>query len=392
MQEPGTSPLLSPVQRRIVAAGITTLAAICLIAFALAFFVVLQRFVLTFQNVFLPLAISAILATLLRPIISACESRTRLSRLQSILLLYFLVLLVLGIAVTFLLPIAIDQITEFVEEFPILRENFLNFLQTRTPRVWEWLQDKLGKSPQAYFQQLAIEHAPTLQKFIQSISSEIGNFGKFVGTMSGKIAAYSIIPVYLFFLLNSNGNVWNHLDQQLDFLPRERKEDLIFLARQFSEILVSFFRGQILIGLLLGIVLAIGFELVGLKFGILLGITLGLLNIIPYLGTMLGLLTVLPLAYFQDGGGSSLVASCAIVFIAGQLLTDYVFTPRIMGNKTGMGPMLIIFSIFFWGVALNGIMGMILAIPLSAFFLVFWRLARERYLPLLASGNQHEAT
>ena len=87
-------------------------------------------------------------------------------------------------------------------------------------------------------------------------------------------------------------------------------------------------------------------------------------------------------------GGTFLVMLCLIVFGVGQLLTDYVFTPKIMGNRTGMGPMLIIFSIFFWGVALGGIMGMILAIPLTAFFLVFWRLARECYLPALMSTKE----
>jgi len=141
----------------------------------------------------------------------------------------------------------------------------------------------------------------------------------------------------------------------------------------------------VIIGLLLGLVLAIGFGLVGLKFGIFLGLILGLLNIIPYLGTMIGLITVLPLAYLQDEGGPVLVGLSLVVFIIGQLLTDYLFTPRIMGDKTGMSPMLIIFSVFFWGAALGGILGMILAIPLTAFFLVFWRLAREKYLPALTA-------
>ena len=107
---------------------------------------------------------------------------------------------------------------------------------------------------------------------------------------------------------------------------------------------------------------------------------------------MLGILTVLPIAYLQEGGGLSTIVYCAIVFLIGQLLTDYLFTPKIMGNKTGMSPMMIIFSIFFWGVALGGIMGMILAIPLTAFFLVFWRLVRERYLPALTSKDEEAAT
>ena len=182
--------------------------------------------------------------------------------------------------------------------------------------------------------------------------------------------------------------MWNDVEGQLSFLPTDRREDLVFLARQFSGILIAFFRGQILIGLLLGLVLAAGFALVGLKFGILLGLFLGLLNIIPYLGTMIGILTVLPMAYYQDGGGMPLIGLCALVFLVGQILTDYVFTPRIMGDKTGMGPMLIIVSIFFWGTALGGILGMVLAIPLTAFFLVFWRLAREKYLPALITHKK----
>ena len=392
MSGPEPSSLLSPVQKRIIAAGATALAAVCLVATSLALFLFLQRFLITFKSVFLPLAIAAIIATLLRPIITASESHTRLSRTQSIVLLYLLVLLALGVSATFLLPIAISQTTALIQEFPVLRENFLNFVQTYAPQIWEWAQKELGESPQAYLQALTIDNAQTLQRILQSLLSEIGNVGNVIGSIFGKAAAYSIIPVYLFFLLNGRNDIWNDLDKQFGFLKEERRKDLIFLCRQFSEILVSFFRGQILIGLLLGIVLAIGFSLVGLKFGVILGLTLGLLNIIPYLGTMLGILTVLPLAYFQEGGGLYLIIFCAIVFVVGQLLTDYVFTPRIMGNRTGMGPMLIMFSIFFWGVALGGIMGMILAIPLTAFFLVFWRLVRERYLPALMSSQEKNAS
>ena len=82
---------------------------------------------------------------------------------------------------------------------------------------------------------------------------------------------------------------------------------------------------------------------------------------------------------------------CAVVFCIGQLLCDYVFTPRVMGDRTGMSPMLIIFSIFFWGTAIGGILGMVLAIPLTAFFLVFWRLAREKSLPALTKAKLPDA-
>lgn len=381
---------LSPLQRRIVATGCTALAAVFLAAACYLLFILLREFVSVFQAVLLPLAIAAILATLLRPIITFCETRTRLNRTGGILLLFSFVLLALAVLAVYVVPAILDQTGELLRLLPSLSERLLEYLKGVAPSIWQWLNDQLGQSPKDYVQNLLQEHSGLIQSTLSKATASTGHLFGFIGGLFGTVAAYSIVPVYLFFILSGDRNVWSDLEKQLDFLPQERREDLIFLVKQFSDILIAFFRGQIIIGLLLGLVLAIGFGFIGLKFGIFLGFILGLLNIIPYLGTMLGLITVLPLAYLQEGGGPVLIGLALLVFIIGQLLTDYVFTPRIMGDKTGMGPMLIIFSVFFWGVALGGILGMILAIPLTAFFLVFWRLAREKYLPVLTSRNESQ--
>lgn len=386
MSDSDTS-LLSVSQRRIIAAGGTALAAVFLAATGYGLFVLLRAFVTGFQDVLLPLAIAAILATLLRPIIEFCESKTRLNRVGGILLLFALVTMSLLTVALFVVPPALNTAGEFLKVAPDLLTSLLEWVKALAPTMWEWLTQQLGESPQAYLMNALEGNSELLREALTRMHSSSGSILAFLGSMFGKVAAYSIIPVYLFFILNGDRNIWKDIDKQLSFLPEERRADLVFLARQFSEILVAFFRGQIIIGLLLGLVLAVGFGLAGLKFGIAVGFVLGLLNIIPYLGTMLGILTVLPIAYFQEGGGPLLIGLCALVFVIGQLLTDYVFTPRIMGDKTGMSPMLIIFSVFFWGAALGGLLGMILAIPLTAFFLVFWRLAREKYLPALTAKN-----
>ncbi|MEM8866631.1 MAG: AI-2E family transporter [Verrucomicrobiota bacterium] len=384
------SPFLSPVQRRIVAAGGTALAAMVLLAAAFFLFNILRHFVTSFQDVLLPLAIAAILATLLRPIITFFEVRARLGRTAGIIILFLLVVLSLGVSAVFVVPALLEQITAFIKEVPTIRENVLAFARDSFPSVWSWLQEQLGESPEVYLKELIESNSSTLKDALTRLQSSLSSFTGILGSIFGKVAAYSVIPIYLFFILSGDRDIWKDIEKQLSFLPDNRREDLVFLARQFSDILVAFFRGQIIIGLLLGIVLAVGFTLVGLKFGVVLGLALGLLNIIPYLGTVIGLATVLPLAYFQNEGGLPLIGWCLLVFVIGQLLTDYVFTPRVMGDKTGMGPMLIIFSIFFWGAALGGILGMVLAIPLTAFFLVFWRLAREKYLPIW-TGSQATA-
>lgn len=88
----------------------------------------------------------------------------------------------------------------------------------------------------------------------------------------------------------------------------------------------------------------------------------------------------IPLAFFQEGGGLALAFWAVVVFTVVQLIESYLLTPKIMGDQTGLHPLAIIVAIFFWGTALQGIMGMILAIPLTAFLVVFWRLAREKYI------------
>ncbi|MEO1088008.1 MAG: AI-2E family transporter, partial [Acidobacteriota bacterium] len=82
----------------------------------------------------------------------------------------------------------------------------------------------------------------------------------------------------------------------------------------------------------------------------------------------------------QPDGGLVRLAAVMVVFAIVQSIEGYVLTPRIMGERTGLHPMVIIVAIFFWGSALSGITGMILAIPLTAFLVVFWRLAREKYV------------
>ena len=168
--------------------------------------------------------------------------------------------------------------------------------------------------------------------------------------------------------------------EHLPFLKPETAKDAIHLIREFFNLIAIFFRGQILIALIQGTLFAIGFSLAGLKYGAVLGFALGFLNIVPYLGSMVGLSVCLPLAWFQTGGGATLLIVVIVIFCLVQLIEGYYLTPKIMGKATGLNPLAIIVGIFFWGTALDGILGMILAIPLTAFVVVFWRLAREKYI------------
>jgi len=179
---------------------------------------------------------------------------------------------------------------------------------------------------------------------------------------------------------------------QLSFFGADTRKDLVYLIRQFKDILEAFFRGQLLIGAMMGIGYAIGFSLSGLKFGIALGLLFGILNIVPFLGSIIGCLTAVLVAYLQPGGilesGEwNVLWGCGITFLVVQILESYWLSPKVMGDRTGLHPVVIIASVFFWGSAFGGVLGMILGIPLTAFLIVLWRLLRQKYLPASNSAS-----
>ena len=194
------------------------------------------------------------------------------------------------------------------------------------------------------------------------------------------LVGWAVFPIYFSFFLMADTIELKKLDGYLPFFKKETREDILYLLGEFLNIMVAFFRGQLVIASIQGALFAVGFSIVGLKYGAVIGITLGFLNIVPYLGNIVGLGTALPIAFFQDGGGIGRVAAVLAVVALVQAIEGYLLTPKIMGDRTGLHPVVIIIAIFFWGSALGGISGMILAIPLTAFLVVFWRLAREKYM------------
>lgn len=381
---PDVPPLLSPAQRRLVGFALTFGALVAIGGLLFLVVRMLGRFVGEFSGVLWPIATAGILALILRPVVGVLQARLRLRRLAAVVVLYgAFVLGMAGVLFAFA-PAVISQILDFFGYFPTLWKNTVGWGEQHFP---EWLAfvrkhlenpavesalNALGQQAQDLVAQLA----PSLKQ------AGAGLFGVF-----GFVAALAVVPVYLFFfLLSGSADPTRRLADHLPFLQPAHREDAVFLVREFLGIIIAFFRGQLLIGLIMGVLLATGFSFAGLRFGLALGLVVGLLNIVPYLGSILGLSVVLPLALFQPGGGVPLVAICLGVFVAVQAVEGWLLTPRIMGRQTGLHPVAIIFAIFFWGQAFGGVLGMLLAVPLTAFFVTAWRLARLKYFQPDATG------
>jgi predicted PurR-regulated permease PerM len=379
---------LSPMQRRLVSVALVVLALNMIGAFLFGVFLLLRRLVLYFSDILWPLAAAGILALLLKPLVHRLQKTLRIGRIGSIVLLYGLGVIACLLVVALVLPVLFTQAGAFINYFPSLLEELVALITPVFPDAAQWARDTLNADALR-------EHLHALldnyREILGASMPALTTLGEFLTSTFTMAAGLVIVPVYLFFFLLSDTNPLRAVDKELSFIPAGVREDAVFLAGEFARIMVAFFRGQILIGLAMGVLFAVGFSLVGLRFGAFLGIIIGILNIIPYLGSILGLLVILPLSFFQQGGGVVLLLLVLGVFIIVQLVESYFLTPKIMGRTTGLHPLTIIISIFFWGKALGGILGMILAIPLTAFFVVAWRLARKKYLTpesAQAGGNE----
>lgn len=445
-----SSSTLSDRQRRFLAFVLCFGGALALGCLFAVLVLILNKTFDLFAGVIWSLAVSGMLAILLRPIVTFFEDKLNLGRMSSILLLYLLVIGSSGSAIWFLGGEVISQTREFIgsaadwpakleakakkslppetweafsEQAEVFKEYWKDLLGPKDPALvlqlepkHQMIYDSLGIDERETFRALDSEERMDFleltevaqrKAYLGRKNLEMRNQAMEVMEKQGgqiaeksaevlksawsgllglfaKITYLAVIPIYLFYFLSSNRNFFDDLDQELSFLSDSLRQDLVFLIREFVGILVAFFRGQLLIGMLMGVGYAIGFSLSGLKFGITLGLLFGLLNVVPYLGSIVGIVTTLLVAYLQPAGIAetgqwSILVGCGLSFALVQLIESYYLTPKIMGQQTGLHPVVVMVSIFFWGTALGGILGMIFGIPLTAFFIIAWRLLCRKY-------------
>jgi len=367
---------LSSRQRATMATAVTVVSVFVILCAAGSLLWLVGAFFSTFSHVFLPLAVAGIIALILKPYYEWFHGRLKMPQPMALVAVFLAILIPIVGFGWFLGDIIIEQTSDLISKVPEWWKSGVEQAKARWPKIQELSlkYDLENRIAEAFEGKEGAVLSALRQIGSKALSAGAGIFGAL-----GSLAGWAVLPVYVaFFLLidpKARSHAWSNA--ALPFLKAETRENITYLVNEFVEIIVAFFRGQFVIAFMQGILFALGFAIVGLNYGLIIGLLLGFLNIIPYLGSIVGLSVALPLALFQGSGGWSMVVGVLIVFAIVQTIEGYVLTPRIMGEQTGLHPMVIIIAIFFWGSALNGITGMILAIPLTAFFVVFWRLLQE---------------
>lgn len=213
----------------------------------------------------------------------------------------------------------------------------------------------------------------TGQRWLSIGSSKI--FG-FLGLVLGMI----MVPIYLFFFLKDSASIREHWHEYVPLRASRFKTELVSTLQEINGYLISFFRGQVVVGVIDGILVGIALFFFDLPYALLIGVFMAILGIIPYIGNILCLIPACIIGYLHAQTASPFglepwpyVGFVVLIFAGVQQINSLFTAPKIVGDSVGLHPLTVIFSMLFWSLVLGGFVGALLAVPLSASVKVIFR-------------------
>lgn len=322
------------------------------------------------ESVTLPLLLALLLAYCFDPAVRRLEGRG-IPRWAGVLLVFVMLTLVLGGFAAFLVPAVRGEIQTIQKALPSYAEGLYHALPAT------WLQH-LGISGQGELQPLLGKLLAGVKNLSFDVVNQVAVFVSraFSSTIGFMIAVlgYLIIPVYLFYLLLDFDRFHAGL---LGLVPPRFRERLVALGREVDQVLGAFLRGQLSVCLILAVLYSIGLLFIGIDLALVIGIFSGLAFIIPYLGTIFGIVVAgtMAVAKYHDFLHLLLVVGW---FGLVQSLEGMVITPRVVGDRVGLHPMVTILAVLIGG-DLFGFLGLLLAVPTAAAANVLLRHLLEAY-------------
>jgi predicted PurR-regulated permease PerM len=373
------------------------------------------------QPILIPVAMAGILTYLLDPLV-AKMSRGTLSRTKAVALLFAIAFFALGGLAAWLVPTISIQSANFARQVPAYTErardyvvdliyrfdqtfgflgggraksastSFTNWLVGPGPSASPRAQPTASPAPKAFetppatesiapsqprltsaerqrIQAYVEKQMPNLQQAFPTLMEKFWDIlkksiGGFLG-VTGFLLSLILVPIYLFFLLNEKPRIERHWKEYLPLRASPLRDEVAEVLSQINSYVTAYFRGQLLVCLIDGILIGATLTLFGLNFAAVIGAMVVVLTMIPYIGIIICWVPAVLVAAFQWGDWAHPIW-VTVIFIVIQNLEGIFYAPRIVGNYVGLHPMTVIVSIFVWGLIIGGVIGPLLAVPLTA--------------------------
>ena len=323
-------------------------------------------FVWLFSDILLPFVLGAIIAYLLDPAVEWL-ARRKIPRTAATILILGLFFAIVIAALALIFPLAAREAARLADALP----GYADKITAMIAPYSEWLQQRAGLG--------------SGEQIVKTLQGNAGNALKISGgvlagfkaggqAIIGFITTAALTPIVAFFMIRE----WPRMTGWVDsMLPRRGYDDVRTLLVRINGKISGFIRGQFLIAAFLAVIYAGALTAAGLDYGFFIGIAAGLLSIIPLLGSLIGLVIAVIVAWFQ-AGDIAYTGMIAAIFLAGQFVEGNFLTPKILGENVGLHPLWILFALMA-GAAAFGITGMLIAVPLAASIGVLASYALGRY-------------
>lgn len=341
----------------------TIIRSVITIAVLVALYLLVRRL----SGVLLPFLISFVVAYMLAPIVNFLQHKCRLkNRVLSVVVTILLVIGLLTGAVAAVVPAISRQATS-------LSQSVKTYVSQWDGN--EYFSPEVNERIEEIIQSIDIKTLIESQEVQQGVKKVLPILGDWISSgvnaLMGLAVAFICI-LYIIFLLIDYEKISTNWHK---YIPNRFRDSIVMLISDLDRNMNAYFRGQALVAGIVGILFAIGFQIIGLPMGIGIGLFIGVLNLVPYLQA-LGIPPCIILGLIQSaetGRPVWVVMLCvAAVFIIVQTIQDMVLVPTIMGNVTGMGPAWILLSLSVWG-SLLGFVGMIIALPVTTLLVSYYK-------------------
>ena len=377
-----------PTQVRILWWTVTALAMAVLVGLVVGLVWGVGQVLGVLSPVLWPLALAGVLAYLLDPVVDFIERRG-IARARAISLVFVSALVIVAGLFASVAPQIYRETRQFAERVPDYSQKFRHQMDawaTNPPvlvrKLLELRSTSIGgvgaTNVSSHSAPVPTEATPRELPRISLLPASawlvelmpasgawfLGQVGKFSGGL-GILAGLFLVPVYAFYFLLEKRGIEREWTDYLPLRNSEFKDELVFILRSINDYLIVFFRSQLLVAMCDGLLYTLGFLIIGLPYAFIIGLMATLLTMIPFLGAITTCVAAL-LVGFASSGDWVLPAKVIAVFAVVQTLEGLVISPKIMGDRVGLHPVTIIIAVMVGTTLLGGLLGGILAIPLTA--------------------------
>ena len=396
-------------QARIIWMGLSGLAIAALLGVVVLFIWGLDRVLDVLSPVLWPLAVAGVVAYLLDPVVDFFERKRLLSRAWAIVSVFAVALLLVAGVMAIIVPPIVAQTRDFANRLPAIYQKAETHVEKWLDNPPEWFQ-KLFKEeakpseppppaaaptnnvpPSGETNAVAPAAAPaptqpvgsglktpissTLESAATWLPGFVGKALSSVVSWFGVLVGLALVPIYGFYLLLEKQGIQSKWTNYLPIKDSKLKDEMVFILSSINDYLIAFFRGQVLVALCDGILYGLGFLAIRLPYAILLGAVAAVITIVPLIGAIIIFVTAMIIALVQFGDWQHPLL-VLLVFAIVQTLEALVVSPRIMKGRVGLHPLTIIIAVMVGTTLLGGLLGGVLAIPLTAVL----RVLMERYV------------